>query len=90
MGLDARGCLPFRGTSLPPAGALLPGKRPGLRTRALCRSMPKKAKTFDGLRWWTLWELETTDERFAPADLPVLVRALVELGPPERPVAVGV
>jgi 8-oxo-dGTP pyrophosphatase MutT (NUDIX family) len=50
----------------------------------------EEAKTFDGLRWWTLGELETTDERFAPADLPVLVRALVEEGPPERPVAVGV
>ncbi len=45
---------------------------------------------FSGLRWWTLPELEDTDEEFAPADLPVLVRNLVEDGPPGRPVAVGV
>lgn len=50
----------------------------------------EEAKTFDGLRWWTLGELETTDELFAPADLPALVRGLVEEGPPEHPIAVGV
>jgi 8-oxo-dGTP pyrophosphatase MutT (NUDIX family) len=50
----------------------------------------EEAKTFDCLRWWTLGELETTDELFAPADLPALVRSLVEEGPPEHPIAVGV
>jgi 8-oxo-dGTP pyrophosphatase MutT (NUDIX family) len=50
----------------------------------------EEAKTFDGLRWWTLGELETTAERFAPADLPALVRRLVEEGPPEHAVLVGV
>ena len=50
----------------------------------------EEAKTFDGLRWWTLGELGTTAERFAPANLPALVRELVEEGPPEYPVLVGV
>ena len=50
----------------------------------------EEAKTFDGLRWWTPEELETTGERFAPVDLPALVRELVEEGSPERPIAVGV
>lgn len=50
----------------------------------------EEAKTFDGLRWWTLEELQATSERFAPTDLPALVRGLVEEGPPEHPVAVGV
>ncbi len=50
----------------------------------------EEAKAFDGLGWWTLRELETSDERFAPANLPVLVRELVEEGPPEHPVLVGV
>jgi ADP-ribose pyrophosphatase YjhB (NUDIX family) len=50
----------------------------------------EEAKTFDGLRWWTLGELGTTAERFAPANLPALVRELVEEGPPEHPVLVGV
>jgi hypothetical protein len=30
------------------------------------------------------------EEEFAPADLPALVRELVEDGPPERPIEVGV
>jgi 8-oxo-dGTP pyrophosphatase MutT (NUDIX family) len=50
----------------------------------------EEAKTFDGLRWWTLEELETTDERCAPAKLPALVRVLVEEGPPERPIEVAI
>jgi ADP-ribose pyrophosphatase YjhB (NUDIX family) len=50
----------------------------------------EEAKTFDGLRWWTLGELGTTAERFAPANLPALVRELVEERPPEHPVLVGV
>ena len=50
----------------------------------------EEAKTFDGLRWWTLGKLETTDQRYAPADLPALVKRLVEEGPPERPIQVGV
>ena len=45
----------------------------------------EEAKTFDGLRWWTLEELETTDERFAPADFPALVRKLAEEGPQSAP-----
>ena len=44
---------------------------------------------FRGLRWWTIGELETTTEEFAPADLPALVRRLVERGPPDRPFRVG-
>jgi 8-oxo-dGTP pyrophosphatase MutT (NUDIX family) len=50
----------------------------------------EEARAFDGLRWWTLGELEATDERFAPANLPALVSKLVEEGPPEHPVLVGV
>ena len=49
-----------------------------------------EAGFFDGLRWWTLPELEGCAEGFAPADLPDLIRRLVEEGPPEEPVAVGV
>jgi 8-oxo-dGTP pyrophosphatase MutT (NUDIX family) len=50
----------------------------------------EEAKAFAGLRWWTLAELEEAEETFAPTDLPELVRALVEDGPPERPIEVGV
>ena len=49
----------------------------------------EEAKAFAGLRWWTPGELEKTDAEFAPTDLPTLVRALVEDGPPERPIRVG-
>ncbi len=49
----------------------------------------EEAKAFAGLRWWTPAELDEAEEEFAPADLPALVRALVENGPPERPIEVG-
>jgi ADP-ribose pyrophosphatase YjhB (NUDIX family) len=42
------------------------------------------------IRWWTGDELDATSEPFAPRDLPALVRMLVEGGPPEEPVDVGV
>ena len=49
----------------------------------------EEVKAFAGLGWWTLAELEGSKERFAPADLPALVRALLEDGPPEQPIEVG-
>jgi len=48
-----------------------------------------EAGVLRGLRWWTLGELDATTEETAPADLPALVRRLVEDGPPARPVEVG-
>jgi 8-oxo-dGTP pyrophosphatase MutT (NUDIX family) len=50
----------------------------------------EEAKSFDGLCWWTLGELQATSEEFAPADLPARVESLVVKGPPERPFEVGV
>ena len=43
-----------------------------------------------GMRWWTLDELEASDELFAPRRLPELVAALLRDGPPGEPVEVGV
>ncbi len=50
----------------------------------------EEAGVFDGLRWWSIGELESSAEEFAPADLPALVRQLVERGPPGRPLTIGV
>ena len=49
----------------------------------------EEAKAFAGLGWWTLAELESSGEEFAPADLPAHLSSLLEDGPPERPVKVG-
>lgn len=43
-----------------------------------------------GMRWWTLDELATSEELFAPRRLPELVTALLRDGPPGEPVDVGV
>jgi TDG/mug DNA glycosylase family protein len=40
-------------------------------------------------RWWTLAELETSDELLAPAELPALVRRVLEHGPPAEPLDAG-
>ena len=42
------------------------------------------------IRWWTLAELEVSEERFAPTRLPALLRQLLEEGPPQVPLDVGV
>ena len=40
-------------------------------------------------RWWTLPELEATDEEMWPHSLPRLVRDLIESGPPPEPIDAG-
>lgn len=42
------------------------------------------------LRWWTLDELDATNDELSPRDLPHLIRRLVEEGPPPEPIKVGV
>lgn len=40
-------------------------------------------------RWWTLEELEKATDAMAPSTLPLLLRSLLENGPPSRPFDVG-
>lgn len=42
------------------------------------------------VRWWTLDEIETSDETFAPRRLAALLRDLLENGPPAEPKDAGV
>jgi hypothetical protein len=42
------------------------------------------------IRWWTIDELERSEERFAPRRLAELLRTLLRDGPPPEPVDVGV
>jgi double-stranded uracil-DNA glycosylase len=44
----------------------------------------------DKARWWTVEELEATDELIAPARLAALLRDLAAAGPPSKPVDVGI
>jgi ADP-ribose pyrophosphatase YjhB (NUDIX family) len=44
----------------------------------------------DAHRWWTLPELEQTDEVTAPRRLACLLRALLTDGPPDQPIDVGI
>jgi 8-oxo-dGTP pyrophosphatase MutT (NUDIX family) len=39
--------------------------------------------------WWTLEQLEATDERIWPSELASLVRAILVDGPPAEPIAIG-
>lgn len=41
------------------------------------------------VRWWTLDELEAAETIFAPRRLPMLLRELIERGPPAEPIDVG-
>lgn len=42
------------------------------------------------VRWWTLPELEASEETFSPRRLPELLRELIERGPPAQTLDVGV
>jgi len=48
------------------------------------------AEHVTAVRWWTLEELATSEDPFAPRRLPLLVRELILHGPPEEPIDVGV
>jgi TDG/mug DNA glycosylase family protein len=48
------------------------------------------AESVTAMRWWTLDELESSAELFAPRALPRLLRALLEEGAPAKPLDVGV
>jgi ADP-ribose pyrophosphatase YjhB (NUDIX family) len=41
-------------------------------------------------RWWSIEELETTDDSLTPRDLAVRFRTLLEDGPPMSPIEVGI
>ena len=42
------------------------------------------------LRWWTLAEVEAAEETLVPKRLPEFLRELLDQGPPEHPIDVGV
>lgn len=44
----------------------------------------------EDIRWWTIDELVTADDAFAPRRLPQLVQRIIGAGPPAMPVDVGV
>ncbi|HWD82889.1 MAG TPA: GNAT family N-acetyltransferase [Kribbella sp.] len=44
-----------------------------------------RAENVHAMRWWTLDELEAYDGRFAPRNLPELLRQVLHSGPPTRP-----
>jgi hypothetical protein len=49
-----------------------------------------RAEYIDELRWWTLDELATASERFAPRHLPTFVAQIARDGPPPEPFDSGV
>ena len=48
------------------------------------------AEDVEEIRWWTLPELEASDEVFAPRRLPQLIRELLDEGLPAEPFDAGV
>ena len=48
------------------------------------------AENVHDIRWWTLGELEASEEEFAPRRLPALLRALLEQGLPAEPFDAGI
>ncbi|KAI9013581.1 NUDIX hydrolase [Hyaloraphidium curvatum] len=49
-----------------------------------------RAEYVHELRWWTLEEIETSADTFIPRALGILLRTVLEQGPPEEPWEIGV
>ena len=49
-----------------------------------------EAEAVHDVRWWTLAELEATEETLVPLGLAAFLRDLLEHGAPRQPVDVGV
>ena len=49
-----------------------------------------RAEYVHELRWWTLAELEASDEVFAPRALVSLLGRILREGPPDEPLAIGI
>jgi double-stranded uracil-DNA glycosylase len=67
------------------------------RIHLVCVNEHEPAPTIDlvaehvhEVRWWTLAELEATDEELVPRSLAQRLRELLELGPPPGPLDVGI
>ena len=60
-----------------------------VRAELDARQAPLVDVAIDEARWWSLRELETTDEHLAPRRLPELLAALLREGPPDEPLDVG-
>jgi hypothetical protein len=41
-----------------------------------------------GARWWSLAEMDSTEEDLIPPDLPTRLRSLLEDGPPPEPIEI--
>jgi hypothetical protein len=57
---------------------------------AIAPQIDLAAEAVHDVRWWTLDEIEASDEEFAPRRIAALVRDLLAHGPPDEPLDAGV
>jgi 8-oxo-dGTP pyrophosphatase MutT (NUDIX family) len=50
---------------------------------------PEEMKRHSGFRWWSIPEIDSSQEKFAPRRLAQLLRDLQQSGPPPAPVETG-
>ena len=51
---------------------------------------PAETSAFREFRWWSIDEIERSEETFAPRNIGELVREMAKYGPPAEPIAVGI
>lgn len=51
---------------------------------------PGEWSAFRGFHWWSVEEIKNSEETFVPRDLYILLKGLIENGPPEEPMQVGI
>jgi len=63
---------------------------PEFTPRMIDNPSPVEAEAFRGFRWWSVKEIEASEDEFAPRALARHLDALIRTGPPPSPLDVGV
>lgn len=85
-----REVFPWRGRVLDQRESYVLVRVPAFEPRPALGAAGLAAEDVHEVRWWTLEEVERSDALFYPTRLAVLLRQLLERGPPAEPLDAGV
>jgi ADP-ribose pyrophosphatase YjhB (NUDIX family) len=85
-----REVFPWAGQTLDQRERIVLVRVPSFEPRPQLSAEQLAAEGVHEVRWWTLSELEDSDATFYPTRLAHFLRQLLESGPPEEPIDVGI
>lgn len=85
-----REVFPWAGRTLDQREQVVLVRPPAFEPKPALGAKGLAAEDVHEVRWWTLPELETSDAVFYPTRLADFLRRLLEAGPPDKPIDVGI